>query len=784
MNRPLVWVALAVATGIGAAAMGAALFFPLILLVFVLGFVFSFLPWRTYYLQPMGVFLVFAAVGALGYSLRHAGPPGDPLSRAIATSTSDPWTLEGRIRSAQLWHPDDKIQRLVLDVERVRAQGVESPLRGRIYVRLADADAPLFTDELVRVTGQPSLALSEVNPGVLGYEDFLRRRGIHSAVRARGAALERLLPARPWRAAYWASRLRQAQAALLARTVPADTLPFVMTVWLGDSLRSTDDSYYAYVDSGTAHILSVSGLHLAIVFASAQLMLRLLVKRERLRMGLVLVAVWAFAFAAGASVACVRAASMVTVYLAGLFVRRESDAASALGLSAAVCLLTNPDLLLDVGFQLSFLSIASILLYADPLAESLTRVPRFLQGSMGATLSAQLLPLPFAVHAFHTLPLAAPLANLAVVPLLAAVLWLTFLTVACGLLPGDVATLFGHALALPVYLIRAIAQGIASLPGGRLTLVSPTLPVMGLYLAAAAALWAALKQPSTRRSALAAGLFIVAAVFWHPSTRSAEIVFLDVGAGDSSFVRTSGGTTLLIDGGDRLDRNGRERVVLPYLQSNRVRRLDYVIASHSDADHLTGLLAVVENVEVGAALLARNDGPNEAEKPFLDLCSRRNVPIYRLARGDTVKLAGGRLEALYPGPEGAVGPGTNNQSLVLRLEWSGPSVLFAGDIEAEAEGALADTDCRADILKVPHHGSATSSTAPFIDAVAPRQCVVSTGLLRGRPLAKEAVLERYTARNIGIWRTDHLGGIRVTPQDGGYRMQGTRRARGYPVPCP
>lgn len=782
MNRPLLWVALAIAAGIGAAAMGAASYPAVFVAVFILGLVCSFLPWRTFYLQPLGIFLLFASVGALSYAARHNGPPGDSLSRAIGASADGTWTLEGRVRDAQLWHTTDRSQNLIVDVDRVRAGDTEWTLRGRVFVRVYESGQPVYTDERVRLTGAASIRLGEVNPGVLGYEDYLRRRGIHSHVSVAGRAVERRLPARPWRAGYWGSRLRQVQAACLARTVPGDTLPFVLSVWLGDSLRSSSDAYRAYVDSGTAHILSVSGLHLAIVFASAQLVLRLAVRGERLRTGLVLVVVWAFAFAAGAGVACVRAAAMVTVYLAGVFFRREADAPSSLGLSAAVILLGNPDLLLDVGFQLSFLSMASILLYTEPLAESLTRVPRFLRDSVGATLSAQLLPLPVAAHAFHTLPLAAPLANLVVVPLLAVVLWLTFLTVVCGLLPGNVGALFGHALVLPVYLIREVAHGVSSLPGARLTLVSPTLPVMGIYLAAAAVFWGALRRPGARRMALAAVLLVVALVLWRPTARPAEIVFLDVGAGDAAFVSTAGGTTLLIDGGNRVDRDGRERVVVPYLRSNRVKRLDYVVASHSDADHLLGLMAVVEHFDVGAALLARTGESDPAAEPFLALCARRKVPVYRLARGDSVRLKGGRLEVLYPPQEGVEGSSANNRSLVLRLEWAGPSVLFAGDIEEAAEKAVAEVDCHAGILKVPHHGSLTSSTEAFIEAVAPRQCIVSTGRLNGRLLAKEAVLERYRVRNIGIWRTDWLGGIRVTPAEGGYRMEGTRRARGYPVP--
>jgi competence protein ComEC len=445
-------------------------------------------------------------------------------------------------------------------------------------------------------------------------------------------------------------------------------------------------------------------------------------------------------------------------------------------------LLISPDLLFDVGFQLSFLSVASMLLFADSIAGSMKCLPASLRSSLGASLSAQILPLPAAVHAFHVLPLAAPLANLIVVPLLAVVLWLTFLTVVAGAVSTGLAAISGHALAFAVYAIRAVAQGVSSMHGSRLTLASPALPAIAAYAAAAWMLWSAFKRTNLKRGLLAILLFVAAGALWQPFHRPAELVFLDVGAGDSAFVCTTGGSTLLIDGGDRIDRNGRERVVVPYLQSNRVARLDALVASHSDRDHTAGLCAVLENFEVGTLFLAGGNPADEAEKPLLGLCARYKVPVRRLVRGDTVNLAGGKLITLYPGPEGPVGEGINNRSLVVRLEWAGPSVLFPGDIQAEAESSVAATDCRADLLKVPHHGSNTSSTEPFIQAVAPKDCIVSTGLLRGRPLAREEILSRYDAHDIGIWRTDYLGGIRLTLDKTGYRLEGARPARGYPVP--
>jgi competence protein ComEC len=493
-------------------------------------------------------------------------------------------------------------------------------------------------------------------------------------------------------------------------------------------------------------------------------------------------AVFLFALAAGARLPSMRAALMIALYLSAGLVRRDPDAPTALSIAALIFLAVRPVLLLDTGFLRSFASVASILLFADPLARRMRALPRLLREPLGTSVSVQLLPFPIAIHAFHVLPVAAPLANLVVVPLLGVALWLCFLTSVLGFAAPPLALLTGHALAPVVWGIRAAADTVARMPFAHMTLTSPATPAAVLYWAALACVFRA-GTHRTRRAPWAAGAVLTAAgtvLLWNPWQPAPSVDFLDVGHADAALVRTAGGDTVLIDGGVRSAfRDDGAYVIAPFLHARHVRRVDYLVATHAESDHMGGLLHVVERVPVGCVLLSAATPAPEKERPLLDRCAARGIPVRRMARGDTLDLRGARLEALHPPADWDGGRSINDYSLVLRLAWDGPSVLFAGDVEIPAERLLAAADCRAAVLKVPHHGSATSSSEGFLRAVAPAHAVISTRASGRGAAVAPAVERRFAELGITIWRTDHHGGLRLAERGGQWVFEGARTARGY-----
>jgi len=735
----------------------------------------------------MSIILVALGLGGLLWNVRHVGPIGDPVCWYLVEHPGR-YTIEGRVRLSDLEEANPQQYQFVVDVERLVAGKEVLAMNGGVLVRWYRPSAPVYAGECVRVSGNTSIALANVNPNTGSYEQYLRLRGIHSTMRTGGVTgVKRIGDASWYSGRYWASRFRLWQAERFREVIPEKTLPFVYACWLGFSQTVNAEEYQAYIESGTAHILSVSGIHTAMVFASASFLLKLFMRDRRKRAALIMFAVMAFAVMAGVRLSGIRAALMVVVYMAADLVDREPDAPTALSLSIIAMLGWHPDSLFDGGFQLSFLSMASILLFVNPLYAVLGRLPVQLRGAVATSLGVQVLPTPVAIGMFHILPLGSVLANLVVVPLCTAALWMCFLVAVCATVSSRLALIFGHAAMPVVELIRLTARAVASQDFSYLVITSPTAAAAYAYWGAVACGAAGILGRRKRQWVLVCGvLIVVTIIFWNPpAPPEPEVVFLDVGHGDSIFVRVRGGETMLVDGGNRANRaDAGRRVVAPFLWSSHVKRLDYVAVSHPDSDHIGGLFYVLENFEVGTVLMSAAVTDAKLEASFLEKCDALNIPVRRLSKRERLQMGDAVIDVLHPPADWPESSEVNDTSLVLKLSMSGLSVLLTGDVMTSAETAIVNTPerCDANVLKVPHHGSSTSSSQALIQAVSPEFAIISTGGEHGREHVDQGVLARYRRHGVTIFRTDHEGGIRLSITDGNWTVEGARQRLGYPRP--
>lgn len=778
MNRPLVWVAAALTAGISCAGQGWGI--PIILgLGPCLTGVALCLVRRYSYMDRGAVCLAFFTAGVLLWEARHTDLSGDALSRFSLERPGAALTLEGVVRESGALLPGQDYTRLILDADRVDVTESAHSLSGGVIIRWSNPTQPIFAGERVRVAGKLSHELSPVNHGIYDVEDYLRARGVHSEMRVRGDIVE-ILESPSWSFRYWLSRFRQHEAVALSRAVPADTLPFVLAVWLGERSQLAEQERDSYTLSGTAHILSVSGVHMAIVYMSASFVLGIFMRRSRARTLCGMLLVLLFALLTGARIATVRSAIMILVYLAADLFDREPDAPTALSLSGILLLCANPGNLYDSGFLLSFTSVASLLLFSPQVELWLERLPRLLRRPLAPTLGVQLLPFPLAAHFFHVLPLGAPLANLLVIPILTVVLWLCAAAALIGWIAPPFAVIFGHALYPCVESIRWVAHTVSGASWLHGAITSPTpVATMFFFVAALGLLAPAAKRRWIKPAAVAAA-FICCWIFWRPATLPPGLDFLDVGHADAALVRTPDGATFLIDGGDRSDYiDMGTRVVLPFLYANHTPRLDYVVMTHPDRDHGGGLYRVIERMPVGTFLLGPEPSGRELENDLIALCQRRGVPVRRLRHGHTIACGDALLETLHPPAGRDVGDRLNDNSLVLRFTWPGMSAVFTGDVETPGERLIAAAPCNADILKVAHHASDTSSSAPFLRAVAPKYAVISTRTTGKLRAASPHVLGRLEQIGAQVWRTDWHGGVRIRQGPEGLIFEGARSARGY-----
>jgi competence protein ComEC len=604
----------------------------------------------------------------------------------------------------------------------------------------------------------------------------------------------------------WAARLHAVLAAAIDERLPPLRAAFVRSLVLGERGAVSDEVEAGFRAAGATHVLSVSGLHLTAIAGLVFLLVRRAVLRfpalalrcpaDALAAGVALPAVLLYALLTGEAVATARAAIMGGAGFAAVFARRPASAASAIAFAALLIIVQSPLLVLDVSFQLSFSSVAALALAGRrakeraALAGKLLRAWRWVVGALATTAAASGVTMPLVAHHFGELGPAAPLGNLLLVPLA------ELGVVPLGLLGAALGTVHPWLGALPLAVAGWLTAVVLWLAEGfrrfapTFGVPSPSPLETGALMVGAFCAVVSLRGPRLRRLAGAAALLAVLSFGGRQAarrlSRDLRITFLDVGQGDAALIEGPGGFTALIDGGGNVDGtfDPGERVIVPLLRRRGIGRLDLVALSHPHPDHMNGLFRVLETVDVGALWTSGDRGDNPAYDRLLALARTRAVALPRPAawagQGLVIQAHGPWLDDRIAAPPGL---SVNDASLVLRVGYAGRWLLFDGDLEEQGEAELVagtrlGRTIASDVLKVPHHGSRTSSTAELLGAVNPSLAVISLGRRNRFGFPRPEVLRRYRDRGIEVRRTDVDGAVTVVIDPSG-RLSTTwaRRSR-------
>ncbi|HSR10941.1 MAG TPA: ComEC/Rec2 family competence protein, partial [Thermodesulfobacteriota bacterium] len=485
----------------------------------------------------------------------------------------------------------------------------------------------------------------------------------------------------------------------------------------------------------------------------------------------------------------VRSTLMVLSFLLALLLDREKDLYDALLAAAFLILAYSPAALFDISFQLSFLSVFAILYLMPRFDEYLAsfkirffdnwgeeqpgwkrKAAAYLGGSLLTSAAAILGTGPLVSYYFNRFSLVGFVSNLVLVPIMGFAN--TLLSLMTALLVFLFEPLAKVLTAVNVFLLDIcliLVDFFSRFPSASKRVVTPSIPEMLLMYGM---MILAFNLKRWRRAL--PGLMLLLAVYcglqvyeYHAIFRSADlkVTFLDVGQADAAVVFLPRGKVMVIDGGGSLDGSfdPGERIVAPYLWKMKRNRIDYLVNSHPHPDHLQGLIFLLENFEVGAVW---HNGDMEWDSPLVSAFSESagERAISRGWRESDEDVNGVRIASLHPplDPRLRFNFQGNNGSLTLRLHYDEVGFLFPGDIEAAAEEEILKTgaDLRARVIKVPHHGSRSSSTPPFLDAVRPEHALF-TVRARNR-LPHPAILERYEKAGAKIHRSDRDGAVTFT----------------------
>ncbi len=698
--------------------------------------------------------------------------------------------------------------RLRLSVEEVIRDARRAPVRGRVQVRVGGETPGLRAGARVLLQARLRAPKRYRNPGCADLRRALARQGIRRVAAVDSSRDLVPLVSRSARRSGFAAA-REKLSGFLRRRVPEEA-PVLAALLLGEGGRIGPSLRDAYARAGVAHVLAVSGLHVAIVALTVAALLRgalgvsvrLLAGGAAWRVALLggAAAAWGYALLAGGRESGLRAAGMAATLVAAALVRRRGDVWNALLLAAAGLTLGDPARVFQPGVQLSFLSVAGLLGFwrlprrredgSGRVVRLARWAVRWALASMRASVGATLATLPVLASLFGQVSLVGPLGNLVALPLLGG-LAVPALLAAATALPGseEVAGWLVRLAALAVRATDGWVAWLASLRGAAAHVPPPTGPQAAAWLALVFALPRAFARresrpaPALRARAVAAAALLVLLTeaiggAWRPAPPSAlRVTFLDVGQGDATLLETPEGEHILVDAGPAFTWPGGGgfdagvRAVAPALRAKGIRRIDLLVISHPDADHAGGAAAILDRFETGEIWIPAPALGAEGLASILEAAERHRVPVTALARGAPPRVRGQtRIEVLAPpaGREGPVSPRVrrswNDACLVLRVVTPGLAVLLPGDIEGPAEVALlqADVDLRADVLKIPHHGSATSAAPGFLAAVGPCIGVLSAGAWNRFGFPAPATLARLGARGVRILRTDREGAIMVT----------------------
>lgn len=657
--------------------------------------------------------------------------------------------VEGKVASLPSRRADRT--QFLFEIENIpeRKTSEDSPKRARLSWF---GDVPeLVPGDRWRLTVRLKQPRGFMNPGVFDYEGWLFQQRIGATGYVRREATQRRLGSSP---DYPLTRFRLRLANAIDQVLAdAPNLGIIQALAIGERSLVSEDTWTLLRATGTSHLMAISGLHIGLVAGMAFALVRrlwplsgsatLLIAAPRMAAVTAIVGAFAYALLAGFSIPTRRALIMVGVFMLGIILQRNLAFRLSLAWALLMVLIVDPFSVLSVGFWLSFGAVAVILFGMRGYLSK--RSAWWKWGRVQVLVVAGLLPLTLLF--FQEQSLIAPIANLVAVPWVGIVILPLILFGTMLLLPlpaiGEVLlTVAAHGMDL----LWRLLDGLASLD---LMLGAALIPPKWAVAAGGVGVVLLLAPRGFPGRWLGFAWLLPLGFLAPPRPNEGELWFtlLDVGQGLSIVVQTRE-HVLVYDTGARFSASfdAGKHILVPFLRYHGIRRIDYLIISHEDSDHSGGFESVRSEVSIGKIL-----GNGIIGKTRLAPCWR----------GQHWHWSGIDFQVLHPPAAGTTG--RNNESCVVRIVSPGGSILIPGDIEERAEHMLLrlpSTLLKADILVAPHHGSGTSSTAAFLDAVQPKYALYAVGYRNRFGFPHRQVVARYRERGVKLYASATSGAIR------------------------
>lgn len=539
----------------------------------------------------------------------------------------------------------------------------------------------------------------------------------------------------------------------------------LLAILLGDKDKLSEDIQERFKTSNLSHMLAVSGAHVSYIILGLTYVLQNSIIGKKNEKIVCIIFLLFFMAITNFTPSVTRACIMAVLTLFSGIIYRKSDVYTNISVAALITLIFNPYNLLDLGFQLSYGGTIGIIIFIKRIQEkkSNSKVINYIKQMALVSIYANIIIIPIMMYHFNTVSFTFIISNIMASPILGIIVITGFLFIITSITAKPLTRLIAIFIKPILSILIKVSQICSKLPFSNILVVTPYMfNVISYY----AIILYCIKSKKNNKCKIIICLLIVLIlinfiIYIFP--QKLRIFFIDVGQGDSTLIITPDKKTVLIDGGGSDSFDVGEKVLLPYLLDRRILKVDYVLISHFDTDHCGGILTIMEKVKVKNIIISEQAEHSENYERFKKLMINKKIRLIEVKKGDKIKIGRySEFKILFPTSRLLSENPLNNNSIVAQFNYNNFKMLFTGDIEKLAEQQILKTEkaeIRADILKVAHHGSKTSSIPEFIKAVRPKIALIGVGKNNTFGHPNQQTIKNLENIKCRIYRTDLQGEI-------------------------
>ncbi|MEJ2049231.1 MAG: DNA internalization-related competence protein ComEC/Rec2 [Calditrichota bacterium] len=721
--------------------------------------------------------VIFIVIGALNYKIWRDNNLEHPLKNFLPVDHVD---IVSRIIDPP---PLEKFN-FIIEVEKIAYAGNTVKINRRFQAVVKnDFNNPMPGDRLFLKNVKIERLQPQRNPGQFDYAGYLKMRGIMAAVTLNpesNVKFERNDGHLNLSGFFF--QVRKHISRQISTHLDDQPAQFLIAILLGEKEGLSPEIQADFQNSGVAHVLAISGLHVGFVVLIIMLIFSFLPVSFRWQNVLTIIFLVFYVFLTGANPPVVRASIMVTIFLWGINLTRSPNIYNTVYSAGFIILLIQPQQLFWVGFQFSFIAVLSILFFYQKLkvweekwlikfkdSAQLHHLRHWILTPFLVSLSAQLGTIPLMIFYFHKLPLISFILNIVVIPIVGLIVPIGFLVILASYFSFYLVTALAGLLSQLVNFLITGVHFAANLPYAYINLPNLNVLIIGVYLLGLGILfyWQEEKLHQFRIPAIVLSLLLILFIF-APKKHIPQIIMLDVGQGDATLVTTRSEQQLLFDAGPVYhNQDSGKDVIFPMLQVLGKLHLDKIIITHPHSDHFGGIFSLTQLVTIDSVYLPFIQISYPDQDSLVKYLAEKNIPVRFLRMGDQIPVDNStRIFTLAPfsqhcKPMGVSGNEINNTSIVTLVKIEDSALLITGDAEVPVEqklhgwGSLINTD----ILKVGHHGSSTSSSESFLEQISPAMAMIPVGRKNRFHHPSKKILARLTNLGINYTRSDIDGSV-------------------------